>query len=315
MSNPLFTAETLEGQRISLGRAASFQLYKQLESPAYSLEALFPLYPGQWLRAVRMEWGGGFWCNVDEQQRLYKAGGSLLRLSARSAGSLALDNEALPQSYYGMRLQDIFRNHLAPYGLRLADDLGNPRAAFFQVQKGMSEWQAFTAFCRTVTHKEPFLSSHDTVAFQASRSGRALTLSNTARAGAQRFLWLEECLNRSAMPSVLILQTEQGYYSLAVHNPDLEKYKLRSKRYVVPAAEFAGRPSQEAARRMRKANQAALRLKVALPGLQDIALCTPVAVQTPGGLRSGLYVHSVAQTLEQDGLYTLLELADMQFLV
>lgn len=95
-------------------------------------------------------WKGGrvFTGVVDEFECRADSGGSTLTVSGRGMAALLLDNESRAQQYQAATLEDILRDHVAPYGIRVAEQSRLPEVYGFQVVGGSSEWQVLDDFAR-----------------------------------------------------------------------------------------------------------------------------------------------------------------------
>ena len=87
---------------------------------------------------------------VDECEISLTGRGCELELSGRGMAALLLDNEALGQDYQLATLEDILRDHVAPYGIETVCTAALPHAARFRVETGSSEWTALESFLRAV---------------------------------------------------------------------------------------------------------------------------------------------------------------------
>ena len=105
--------------------------------------------PGDWPR-FWAEHGGErvFTGVVDECQVEQSGNGSVLELSGRGMAALLLDNEALGQDYGTATLEDILRDHVAPYGIELAGEASLPAVSPFSVPTGSSEWAVLYEFAQ-----------------------------------------------------------------------------------------------------------------------------------------------------------------------
>lgn len=105
--------------------------------------------PGEWSR-FWAEHGGErvFTGVVDECQVEQSGNGSVLELSGRGMAALLLDNEALGQDYGTATLEDILRDHVAPYGIELAGEASLPAVSPFSVPTGSSEWAVLYEFAQ-----------------------------------------------------------------------------------------------------------------------------------------------------------------------
>jgi len=85
---------------------------------------------------------------VDEFECRAGSGGSTLTVSGRGMAALLLDNECPAQQYQAATLEDILRDHVAPYGIQVAERSRIPEVYGFQIAGGSSEWQVLDDFVR-----------------------------------------------------------------------------------------------------------------------------------------------------------------------
>lgn len=105
--------------------------------------------PGDWPRFWAEHEGERVFTGVvDECQVEQSGGGSVLELSGRGMAALLLDNEALGQDYGTATLEDILRDHVAPYGIELAGEASLPAVSPFSVPTGSSEWAVLYEFAQ-----------------------------------------------------------------------------------------------------------------------------------------------------------------------
>lgn len=85
---------------------------------------------------------------VDECEVVWSEQGSRLEVSGRGLAALLLDNEAVGMDYEVATLQDILRDHVLPYGIRVARQDKLPAVSRFSVSTGSSEWSVLYQFAR-----------------------------------------------------------------------------------------------------------------------------------------------------------------------
>lgn len=85
---------------------------------------------------------------VDECERGWDSGGGTLTVAGRGLAARLLDNEALGADYQVATLEDILRDHVAPYGIQASVEAELPAVPGFSVATGSSEWQVVYEFCR-----------------------------------------------------------------------------------------------------------------------------------------------------------------------
>ena len=90
-----------------------FELVKSYDSPAQSLEAVFPYEQAMNTELMRLLLFHGeqrlFYGLVDETCLSHTDEGRRLKIAARSVGALLLDNEAVPKLYTNVYLREIGR--------------------------------------------------------------------------------------------------------------------------------------------------------------------------------------------------------------
>lgn len=85
---------------------------------------------------------------VDECERGWDTAGGTLTVAGRGMAARLLDNEALGADYQVATVEDILRDHVAPYGIETVRGAELPPVPGFSVDAGSSEWQVVYEFCR-----------------------------------------------------------------------------------------------------------------------------------------------------------------------
>lgn len=83
---------------------------------------------------------------VDEYECVWDGKGSTLEIAGRGMAARLLDNEAESADYQVATLEDILRDHVAPYGIETAGRGCFPAVQGFSVESGQSEWQVLRSF-------------------------------------------------------------------------------------------------------------------------------------------------------------------------
>lgn len=83
---------------------------------------------------------------VDECEVVWSEKGSQLEVSGRGLAALLLDNEAVGMDYDMATIDDILRDHVQPYGIRVARRDRLPAVSRFSVSSGSSEWSVLYQF-------------------------------------------------------------------------------------------------------------------------------------------------------------------------
>ena len=93
--------------------------------------------PAEWVRFSAAEAGETVFSGVVDECEVNQGTEGLL-----------LDNEALGQDYGTATLEDILRDHVAPYGIELAGEASLPAVSPFSVPTGSSEWAVLYEFAQ-----------------------------------------------------------------------------------------------------------------------------------------------------------------------
>lgn len=146
---------TDQGRRYTLPDPVSWQFEYACGVPCDSFRLVAPWREGEqavYRRAVRLEASHEgqrvFTGVVDEVEWEQSGQGSLVSLSGRSLAALLLDNEAEAADYTAATLEDILRDHVAPYGIQVGEKGTIPACQGFSVASGSSEWQVLYDFVR-----------------------------------------------------------------------------------------------------------------------------------------------------------------------
>lgn len=152
-------ATDLEGKKRLFPAPVRLELRCDEETPADCLTVVLPSLQGFPIcRELCLLSGQGetLFCGiVDRQEQGKDVSGDTILLEGRSLAALLTDNEALPRRYQNPRLPQLFAVHAAPYGLKGYTGDSQTFAGEYQVDKGMTEWQAMEGFCRRYLKVHP----------------------------------------------------------------------------------------------------------------------------------------------------------------
>jgi len=256
-----------DGKEVALGGGVSLEVGESLDSPAQTMEGVFPItqVPGK-LGAVRVYSGSSllFQGNTDRQQVAYSGAGLALSLEARSKGAFLLDNEALPSMLTNVRLTTIFNRFIAPYGFLCYNPNPSFCLASYTIRKDMSEWEVLDGFTRRAWGITPYVRG-DQVIIDRPRSSAILTFSNTG--DGVPFSRLEHTYTPYKMVSQVVIRDALGGYTAQVTNSSAGYHGVRRKRYVIPTNEFVDEPGLDANARIRRSMLDSEGVSVTCPGL------------------------------------------------
>lgn len=171
---------------------------------------------------------------IDELSRYRSDKGTALRISARSAAAVLLDNEAEPLSYRNPTSSLMFRKHLKPLGFSDVEYDQVPIIGVFRIDKGMSQWQALERFCKLRYGSKLRVSGSGKVYLKGFRNGKKVKFGS----GGIEYYSFEENNRRHKLISEIKLKVSgtAGYLS-KMANPNPACSGIKRARYVNTFAE------------------------------------------------------------------------------
>lgn len=156
----------------------------------------------------------------------------MLRLTARGPGGLLLDDEAMPQVYENPTVEQVFRRHCLPYGA-INGVMAGGVSGKYVVSKGMSQWEAFSQFCRRATGRTPFLQDQ-TVVIQPIRPkswhfGKGWLPAEEIR----------QVYARYKVIARVAIRDKNGLYTGTAENREAIEKGIRRQRYLIPSPQWA----------------------------------------------------------------------------
>ena len=269
-----FFLEQLDGQRRELVHPVSFSLVRSADTPADSLKAEFMVPDAQdWEQEIaRIELqadGRRLFRGICDRQIVgLDSAGCRLTVWARSDAAVLLDNEAIPQEYSCVTLDEMFAKHLAPYGFQ-SDLEGEGSLLGYQVGKGVSEWEAFSTFCQRALGRSPHVHL-SRVSFRLPGRARRTISSGQAVSAVSR------TVRRSEVISQVLLRDELGRYSTALENEAARGLQILRRRCMIPNA------AQDARLKMQQSMRERIQWEIELPRLVDWELGDQVSGELAG---------------------------------
>jgi hypothetical protein len=297
-----------------------FELVKSYDSPAQSLEAVFPCEQAMNTELMRLLLFHGeqrlFYGLVDETCLSHTDEGRRLKIAARSVGALLLDNEAVPKLYTNVYLREIISDHLSPYGFPTVIGVDNPFFSQYQIVKGTSEWEAFSNFCRSAARGTAYLNDEgDVICTVNPPRGKTLQISNR-REDAIHYASLRVVNNRYAPVSKFLIRDNDGAYSYSYTNPEASTLNIQRIRCLIPGPEYSEGTEGgwlDGRLRVRRSMLGKLVITATCPGLLEAAFGDRVDLDDGYTTRSGLFVQQVRHRLGEGGYTTTLTLLDINY--
>jgi hypothetical protein len=293
----IYIGITPDGRSITLPQPVSIRLNRAEDAPADGFSGIFPL-TGSFgkITGLRVYGTDGALCfdGIVDEQKESCSGSRLLRLAARSRAALLLDNEALPQIYCMPSLETVFLRHVKPYGITGWTGSNKVFPGTLQITKGMSEWQAAQAFCRSFLKTEPVITDGVFDASGERPQGNLLFDLN----GGVKYSSLTVNRKYCCLYSELYTQSgKSGSYAVAAQDKEAQELGVKRRRFLAAGA--------DAETLIHSARRKAYSVTVLCPGEIPAKLRMAAAVRDKAlGSADGLYIAEINYTLDADGEFT-----------
>lgn len=284
----------------------------ELDVPADSL-TLNCAYDGEiFNRGERLSaYDGGrlvFDGQLDELSRYKSANGTALRLCARSAAAVLLDNEAEPLSYRNPTAVLMYRKYLQPFGLDDVELDETPIIGYMRIDKGMTCWQALELFCKRRYGAKLMVSGAGRVYLRGYKNGK------TVKFGADGIGYYSIKENNSRYKLIsevrLKVKTTAGYLSKMI-NANPECSGIKRARYVNTTAENNSLTTADNI--IRRSNLEGHKITVEFRGCAtDILGANAEIDDSVFGKLSGLTVRKITYSLSDKGELTTVVLNDRE---
>jgi len=304
--------ECWDGRRITLPHVTAWRMEYACGVPcdSFELECLWdPGEAGALSDAVRFtaqEDGDTVFTGVvDEFACGWNQQGGRLTVSGRGLGALLLDNEALGGDYQVATLEDILRDHVTPYGIRIAAAARLPAVPGFSVATGSSEWQVLYEFCRYYAGVTPRFNRLGQLLVTPWQDGGWLRLDEDAAVTA--LSWRER--RYGVLSEILVRDRTSGEVQQVV-NQDFTRQGGRCRRVLT----MPGRSSYQAMRysgqyQLQRSAEARRQVELELPGAFRAWPGDRVELALKQDVCRGIWrVRESACGLNQAGTYTRLTL-------
>jgi len=227
-------ATTVGGRKIELGKPIKLQLCESYDTPASSLFVAFAVFePCEEFKKITVISGTHtvFEGEVDEQVTTCNNQGIKIKISARSHSQL-LDDEALPTTYTRPTLNDIYKNHLRPFGIKGVVGEGVCQGDF-SVAKGSCHWAVVEEFCNCVLNTAPRITKDGFLdAYGASSTNQKIVFGNFYGADF-RFFSAQIKFRRYGVVGQICYKSEAGHgYEQFEINESAKHRKIMTKRYL-----------------------------------------------------------------------------------
>ena len=282
-----------------------FSYLSSTDTPAESLKAVFLIeHPQSWEQEIygielRADGKTLFHGGCDRQIVSLDEKGCKLTLWGRSDAAAVLDNEAIPQEYHNVSMEEIFNQHIKPYGLE--NNLGaTGTLPAYRVTKGMSEWEAFSRFCCWSVGRIPYVCKNKVSFFVSGRGRNVITPKTWA---VKNF---SHVICRDKVISQVWMRDKSGQYRTIVQNQQAQKLQIQRRRCLIPAPEWSY-PVTDASQRLKKSMDGRVYQEIELADLANWDIGSEVVVTIPGFYHRGNIVQREIG-FDQQRAYTRLKI-------
>ncbi len=295
----------LSGRHFETGAIERLEFSDRLDTPAQAMTArvLRPERMGE-LMSVRALYGGVvfFEGQVDEETYTLTAERDDLEISARSAAAALIDNEAVPAGYNCPCLEDLYKLHLKPYGVRGCRGSARRCPAVYPVYAGTSEWEVVRDFCMGVLGVMPRMDEGMILDATGEPTGRTVVFGGRAP-GAYRYTSLCVRRVRSGVIGEIVYRAEQdGAYLYHAHSRAAEQRAITARQVVNLSGMADWEKSSAISRRFLASEQGSEEIVVKSP---QYVRCRPgdrARICAPTGSVDGYVIYEIGYQLSGGGL-------------
>lgn len=310
------TLITTDGTRVYPRYVSSFMLKQSFDTPADSLTAVIvaDVHTREYAQVELRVAGELVFCGfVDEERHSVSDGGHVLTIIARSIAAVLLDNEACPQTFYHMTLDELRQHYLEP--CRITNIVCDKPVCVPQVivRKGMSVYELCDVIAVAALLEQPRVVGYDTIDFTGGGTLAPVLFSN-AKAGGTVMSGVTKRIRRCEVLSDIIIQSpDDGLYRSAVINRYAWNEYLRRTRYYIPPSEWQIMPGFGAGEMIRESMLRRFAIEITTPSLTIHPLFAPARVDADGMREHELFIAEKRMVLDGDGLHTDYVLREERF--
>lgn len=231
------------------------------------------------------------------------------KLVARTKAALLLDNQARPQLYNRVSLNDIFERHVKPYGFAKINSPQNKTASNFLVKRGMSEWDVLSRFCKIVGLQEPYVLLNGTIEVNGRKTTKTIEFSNNNK---ERPFCDINVINRRVQSISQVFIKHGCDYQLCVPDLKATSHEIFRKRYF--ESEYVNKQDKlaDAEVYLKKKNKLNFLVNIVVPQFIDVNISDKVIVTYKKGQISNLIVCGFKYEKNKLGHRTQLKLREFR---
>ena len=200
------------------------------DAPADSLTAVFSadgiIYPLLSIEVLNNN-DRIFYGYIDIQSDEQTLNGAFLTVTARSMSAILLDNEALPQTYSMISMNDLMKRHFEPLGFHSFKGTGKTFDDEFIITKGMSEWTVLANFCKKFTGTVPKIDCHGNIDISENNDRDCIYISSS------QCISKKHTLKRHLLISLIMERAAvSDGYEMPFEDELAKSLKVNKKRYI-----------------------------------------------------------------------------------
>ena len=243
---------------------------------------------------------------LDELSRVHKDNGLALKLCARSAAAVLLDNEAEPLSYRNPTAVLMYYKHLKPFGLTDVEYDLTPILGYMRIDKGMTQWQAVERFCKIRYGSKLRISGSGKVYLKGFKSDKKVKFGGN---GIKYYSIKENKCRHKLISEVKLKVSKTAGYLSTMKNPNPESEYVKRVRYVNASAE--NNTIGTADNIIERGNFDSRYIKLKFKGcVTDILGASAEIEDAVFGKLSGLTVRAISYDFSQNGEFTTVVLGE-----
>ncbi len=243
---------------------------------------------------------------LDELSRVHKNNGLALKLCARSAAAVLLDNEAEPLSYRNPTAVLMYYKHLKPFGLTDVEYDLTPILGYMRIDKGMTQWQAVERFCKIRYGSKLRISGSGKVYLKGFKSDKKVKFGGN---GIKYYSIKENKCRHKLISEVKLKVSKTAGYLSTMKNPNPESEYVKRVRYVNASAE--NNTIGTADNIIERGNFDSRYIKLKFKGcVTDILGASAEIEDAVFGKLSGLTVRAISYDFSQNGEFTTVVLGE-----
>lgn len=306
-----FECITAKGERLSLTSPLKVTICADVNTPADSLEAIFPYAVNEEINSLKVfREGKEIFTGIADEQIVVSDGRVNTKLICRSMGALLVDNEACPSLFNDVSASLLFDRYAKPLGFEKFTGEDRTLRGSFCVNKGTSCWQVLENFCKKVWGSAPVTEGLSIIMNKAEVSKVPLIFSDSKTEKTTGYTAVEHNRLRCKLISCVRVKLRQGDgYSACIKDSEATESGVCRERFL-NADTLSGKSLADADKLIYNSRLRSETITLQIPDcLIDAVGADAVVDDSVLGMYEGFYVEGIRYTLSDKGESTRLDLA------